>query len=90
MSRYMRYADNLREVGKDIANAIHDTPAIMAGLVTGDLPARTARDVIFTTGYTLGLPAYQAWITYQGLNDLMSGESQNPLDLLVRSYDAKR
>ncbi|MEN6473666.1 MAG: hypothetical protein ABFD81_06610, partial [Syntrophaceae bacterium] len=77
-------------VGKDIANAIHDTPAIMAGLVTGDLPARTARDVIFTTGYAFGLPAYQAWITYQGLNDLMSGESQNPLDLLIRSYDVKR
>lgn len=77
-------------VGKDIANAIHDTPAIMAGLVTGDFPTRTARDIIFTTGYALGLPAYQAWITYQGLNDLASGESKNPLDLLVRNYDVKR
>ena len=77
-------------VGKDVANAIHDAPAIMAGLVTGDFPTRTARDVIFTTGYALGLPAYQAWITYQGLNDLASGESENPLDLLVRNYDVKR
>ena len=77
----------LSEAVKSFASVGRDFGKVAGWALEGeDLDAyKIFKHVGTAAGYIVGLPTNQAFVTIDGALDLMSGKSDNPLDLLFRA-----
>ena len=68
------------------ATPVEQLPKSVVSAVRGKKPATKLKHGIKAAGYLFGLPTPQALITGEGVHDMITGETKNPMRLFLSKY----